>query len=79
MADVEAVILRRQRQDHQSCAVMRMQGASLPRVCVCFCVYGGLFDEVKAALVCLPGADEDLSRKGRRCLLLSHTNRQHTH
>lgn len=46
---------------------------------VCFCVYVGLFDEVKAALVCLPGADEDLSRKGRLCLLLSHTNMQHTH
>lgn len=46
---------------------------------VCFCAYVGLFDEVKAALVCLPGADEALSRKGRLCLLLSHTNRQHTH
>lgn len=40
--------------------------------CVRVCMYAGLFDEVKAALVCLPGADEDLSRKGRLCLLLSH-------
>lgn len=41
------------------------------------CVYAGLFDEVKAALVCLPGADEDLSRKGRPCLLLSHKHTTH--
>lgn len=44
----------------------------------CVCVYAGLFDEVKAALVCLLGADEDLSRRGRLCLLLSHKHTTHT-
>lgn len=62
-----------------SSILCRDEDAGNVAACVCFCVYVGLFDEVKAALVCLPGADEDLSRKGRLCLLLSHTNMQHTH